>query len=52
MEFPIQVCCLCNKAIGAKDPRVNYAKKVFHGPCFVEHCRRTHEEDKKKRLEK
>ena len=42
MDFPIQVCGLCEKAIQPSEARVNFGRKPYHGQCFVEHCKKTH----------
>jgi len=36
------LCELCKKVIMPKDARVNYGRKTYHGPCFVQHCKESH----------
>lgn len=38
----LQVCGLCEKVIAADEARVNFGRKTYHGACFIEHCKQTH----------
>jgi len=35
-------CFRCCLALGKNEPRVWLGDKVFHGQCFVQHCKETH----------
>ena len=38
----LQICSLCQKVIERNEGRVHFLKKTYHGPCFVNHCKKNH----------